>query len=105
MSLSLCSIVSEVIPSCSNEYCQKEPVVAQRVLFLQEERQHHAKRNERHESKAFTVAAFFDFVIDQRKQYAGEISPLDHPRRKTQAEEILISAPPYLPPENTLTPV
>ena len=33
MFLSLCSIVSEVIPSCSNEYCQKEPVVAQRVLF------------------------------------------------------------------------
>lgn len=43
MSLSLCSIVSEVIPSCSNEYRQKEPVAVQRVLFLQEERHHHAK--------------------------------------------------------------
>lgn len=42
--------------------------------FLQEERHHHAKRNERHESKAFTAAAFLDFVIDQRKQYAGEES-------------------------------
>ena len=41
---------------------------------LQEERHHHAKRNERHESKAFTAAAFLDFVIDQRKQYAGEES-------------------------------
>lgn len=74
MFLSLCSIVSEVIPSCSNEYCQKEPVAVQRVLFLQEERHHHAKRNEWHESKAFTAAAFLDFVIDQRKQYAGEES-------------------------------
>ena len=52
----------------------RPPTIAQRVLFLQEERHHHAKRNEWHESKAFTVAAFLDFVIDQRKQYAGEES-------------------------------
>ena len=61
MSSSLCSIVSEVIPSCSNEY--KKACCCTTGLFLQEERHHHAKQNEQQVSKAFTATALIDFVI------------------------------------------